>query len=208
MLLKTTTTRRIRMSKNSATERTVQLDDKTMTLIQTDAAINPGNSGGALLNIKGEVIGINSAKYSDTSVEGTGYAIPISTAAPIINDLMNSTYVSEDEKPYRGIYGSTVPSTYQERFGWPAGVYVSRVVSNSPAQLAGLQSGDIITAINDKSITSMEDLESVLSGCKAGDKVTITITRNDDRGNSKSGTLSAVLIAKGDVEENSNNTFE
>ena len=192
----------------SATERTVQLSDKTMTLLQTDAAINPGNSGGALLNIKGEVIGINSAKYSDTSVEGTGYAIPISTAAPIINDLMNSTYVSEDEKPYLGIYGSTVPSTYQERFGWPAGVYVSRVVSNSPAQLAGLQSGDIITAINDKSITSMEDLESVLSGCKAGDKVTITITRNDDRGNSKSGTLSAVLIAKGDVEENSNNTFE
>jgi len=122
----------------SAVERTVQLSDKTMTLLQTDAAINPGNSGGALLNIKGEVIGINSAKYSDTSVEGTGYAIPISTAAPIINDLMNSTYVSDEEKPYLGIYGSTVPSTYQERFGWPAGVYVSKVVGNSPAQLAGI----------------------------------------------------------------------
>ncbi|MBQ1517374.1 MAG: trypsin-like peptidase domain-containing protein [Clostridia bacterium] len=192
----------------SAVERTVQLSDKTMTLLQTDAAINPGNSGGALLNIKGEVIGINSAKYSDTSVEGTGYAIPISTAAPIINDLMNSTYVSDEEKPYLGIYGSTVPSTYQDRFGWPAGVYVSKVVGNSPAQLAGLQSGDIITAINDSEITSMEDLENVLNGCKAGDKVSIAVTRNDDRGNSKTGTLTAVLIAKGDVEANSIDTFE
>lgn len=185
----------------SATERTVQLSDKTMTLLQTDAAINPGNSGGALLNIKGEVIGINSAKLSDTSVEGTGYAIPISDAAPIINDLMSSTYVADEDKPYLGIYGSSVPETYQTRFDWPAGVYVSRVVDGSPAQLAGLQTGDIITAIDGREVASMEDLENILADCKVGDKISITITRTDDRGTVRTGTVTATLIARGDGDE-------
>ncbi len=184
----------------SATERTVQISDKTMTLIQTDAAINPGNSGGALLNIKGEVIGINSAKLSDTSVEGTGYAIPISDAAPIINDLMSSTHVSDEEKPYLGIYGSSVPETYQTKFGWPAGAYVSRVLSDSPAELAGLQSGDIITAIDDKKVDSMDDLETILSDHKVGDKINITIARTDSKGNVKSGTVTATLIAKSESD--------
>ncbi len=185
----------------SATERTIQISDKTMTLIQTDAAINPGNSGGALLNIKGEVIGINSAKLSDTSVEGTGYAIPISDAAPIINDLMNSTYVSDEEKPYLGIYGSSVPETYQTRFNWPAGAYVSRVLSNSPAELAGIQSGDIITAIDDSEITGMEDLEKILADHKVGDKISITVARTDSKGNVKTGTLTATLIAKSESDD-------
>ena len=185
----------------SATERTIQISDKTMTLIQTDAAINPGNSGGALLNIKGEVIGINSAKLSDTSVEGTGYAIPISDAAPIINDLMSSTHVSDEEKPYLGIYGSSVPETYQTRFGWPAGAYVSRVLSNSPAELAGIQSGDIITAIDDSSVEGMEDLEAILAEHKVGDKISITVARTDSRGNVKTGTLTATLIAKSERDE-------
>lgn len=183
----------------SAKERKVQITDKTMTLIQTDAAINPGNSGGALLNIKGEVIGINSAKYSDTSVEGTGYAIPISYAAPIINDLMNSTYISDDEKPYLGIYGQSVPDSYKERFGWPAGVYVGQIVSDSPASLAGLEQGDIITAINGEAVTTMEELQAELEKYAVGDKVQLSVTRSEN-GSLKETTLTATLIARGDVE--------
>lgn len=184
----------------SATDREVQITDKTMNLIQTDAAINPGNSGGALLNIKGEVIGINSAKYSDTSVEGTGYAIPISDAAPIINDLMNSTYNGESETPYLGIYGQDVPTAYQDRLGWPAGVYVSQVEDSSPAQLAGLQQGDIITAINGTNISSMEELQNVLAECKVGDTAELTVSRYEND-KMKEGTLKATLIARSDVEE-------
>lgn len=183
----------------SAVDREVQLTDKTMTLIQTDAAINPGNSGGALLNIKGEVIGINSAKYSDTSVEGTGYAIPISDATPVINELMNATYVPEEEKPFLGIYGQDVPTSYQERFGWPAGVYVSQITSGSPAALAGLEQGDIITKLNGEEVATMEELQAVLEECSVGDKVEITVVRSDN-GKLKEGTLTATLIARGDVE--------
>ena len=182
----------------SATERTVQLDDKTMTLLQTDAAINPGNSGGALLNIKGEVIGINSAKYSDTSVEGTGYAIPISDALPIITELMNSTYVSDEEKPYLGIAGDSVPASYQERFNWPEGVYVSQVTNGSPAELAGLQAGDIITAIDGKAVTSMSDIQSILEDHKVGDKIKLSVTRSS-RGKTEEGELTATLIARKDA---------
>lgn len=184
----------------SATSREVQLTDNTMTLIQTDAAINPGNSGGALLNIKGEVIGINSAKYSDTSVEGTGYAIPISDATPIINELMSTTYVPEEEKPYLGIYGQSVPASYQERFGWPEGVYVSQVKEGSPSSLAGLQRGDIITKFNDTEVTSMEDLQTVLENCAVGDTVELSIARYSN-GKLQEDTLQATLIARGDIEE-------
>ncbi len=185
----------------SAVNREVHISDRTMTLLQTDAAINPGNSGGALLNIRGEVIGINSAKYSDTSVEATGYAIPISQAEPIINDLMNENYVSDEEKPYLGIYGQDVPETYQERFDWPKGIYVSRVTEGSPAALAGLQAGDIITAINDNKTETMDDLQKVLEGCKVGDKVTLSVTRTEQDGRTKDGTLTATLIARGDAEK-------
>ncbi len=183
----------------SATERTVQLSDKTMTLIQTDAAINPGNSGGALLNIKGEVIGINSAKYSDTSVEGTGYAIPISDAEPIIDKLMNSTYVSDDDKPFLGVSGDTVPETYQDKFSWPEGVYVSQVTRNSPAELAGLKSGDIITAINGTETKSMSEIQTILEGCSVGDQITLSVTRTSSRGKTESGELTATLISRKDA---------
>ena len=182
----------------SAKERTVQLDDKTMTLLQTDAAINPGNSGGALLNIKGEVIGINSAKYSDTTVEGTGYAIPISDALPIITELMNSTYVPDEEKPYLGIAGDAVPTSYQERFGWPEGVYVSQIVSGSPAELAGLKSGDIITAIDGAEVKSMDDIQTILGEHSVGDQIKLSVTRTS-RGKTEEGELTATLIAKKDV---------
>ncbi len=187
----------------SALEREVQIEDNTMTLLQTDAAINPGNSGGALLNIKGEVIGINSAKYSDTSVEGTGYAIPISDAEPIIDSLINSTYVSDDEKPYLGIYGSEVPVAYQSSLGWPAGVYVSQVTSGSPAALAGLEAGDIITAVDGTEITTMEELQAIIEECSVGDTIEITVTRIDNSGSMKQGTLTATLIARGDAEDSS-----
>lgn len=183
----------------SAKEREVQLTDGTMTLLQTDAAINPGNSGGALLNIKGEVIGINSAKYSDTSVEGTGYAIPITDAIPIINNLISAAYVPEEEKPYLGIYGQDVPVSYQTRFNWPAGVYVSEVSNGSPASLAGLRSGDIITAINDTEITTMEELQGLIEKCSVGDVVEIQVTRSSN-GEVTSGKLTATLIARGDAE--------
>lgn len=179
----------------SATERTVQLSDTTMTLLQTDAAINPGNSGGALLNIKGEVIGINSAKYSDTSVEGTGYAIPISDAIPIINELMTSTYVADEDKPYLGISGDSVPDSYQERFGWPEGVYVAQVMSGSPAELAGLKSSDIITAVDGTSVTSMTEIQEILSKHKSGDKIELTVTRSGN-GKTEEGTLTATLISR------------
>lgn len=184
----------------SALEREVQISDRTMTLIQTDAAINPGNSGGALLNIKGEVVGINSAKYSDTSVEGTGYAIPISNAEPIITELMSETHVAEEDKPYLGIYGQEVPTTYQERFGWPAGIYVSQVVNGSPAALAGLEAGDIITELNGTAVDTMETLQKELEKCAVGDKITIKIQRGNNN-RMQEYTVTAVLISKGDAEK-------
>ncbi len=189
----------------SALNREVQISDRTMTLIQTDAAINPGNSGGALLNIKGEVIGINSAKYSDTSVEGTGYAIPISKAEPIIEELMSDDYISDDQKAYLGIYGQSVPDSYQERFGWPKGVYVSRIVSDSPALMAGVQAGDIITAIDGEECDSMESLQAILEKHKSGDKVKISVTRSDTRGDLHEIEITATLMSKGDFATDDNN---
>lgn len=184
----------------SALGREVQISDRTMTLIQTDAAINPGNSGGALLNIKGEVIGINSAKYSDTSVEGTGYAIPISDAEPIITELMSDTHIAEADKPYLGIYGQEVPVTYQERFGWPAGIYVSQVMTGSPASLAGIESGDIITEFNGTAVDTMTALQEQLEKCAVGDKITLKIQRGSNN-RMQEYNVTAVLISKGDAED-------
>lgn len=159
----------------SALEREVATEDYTMSLIQTDAAINPGNSGGALLNIRGEVVGINSAKYSDESVEGMGFAIPITDAIPIINDLMNREIIPEEEQSYLGIVGQDVTEAYHERYGMPIGVYVYQVSKGSPAEAAGLQMGDIITAFNSRKITCMADLQSILATYRAGEEVTLTI---------------------------------
>ena len=189
----------------SALQREVTLEDGKMTLIQTDAAINPGNSGGALLNIKGEVVGINSAKYSDTDVEGMGYAIPISDAIPIINELMNSVTVPDSEKPYLGILGQTLPESYRSYFDWPEGVYVSDITAGSPASLAGMKAGDIITGFNGKTVKTMEDLTEAISACKVGDSVTVTVARPD---RAKDGsyptndlTLHAVLIARDAIKD-------
>ncbi|MBQ4524219.1 MAG: trypsin-like peptidase domain-containing protein [Lachnospiraceae bacterium] len=169
----------------SALNREVQLTDKTMTLLQTDAAINPGNSGGALLNSKGEVIGINTVKYSDTSVEGMGYAIPISTATPIINDLMNQEVIEEKDKAFLGVGGDTVTEEYNERFGMPIGAYVSKVSDNSPAERAGINAGDIITQIGEYEIESWEDLQNAIEQYKGGESTVIVLQRSNSRGQYK-----------------------
>lgn len=161
----------------SALDREVVTEMYTMDLIQTDAAINPGNSGGALLNVKGELIGINSVKYSAESVEGIGYAIPINDAIPIIEDIINRRELSEKERAYMGIEGTTVSETYAEYYNMPLGVYVNKVVEGSAADLAGIKAGDIITGINSRNITSNEILKDVLDHIAAGTDGIITIKR-------------------------------
>ncbi len=183
----------------SALEREVQMTDNTMTLIQTDAAINPGNSGGALLDMNGNVIGINSAKYSDTDVEGMGYAIPISDATPIIEDLMNNTSHADSRKAYLGIAGTDVTDSYSQSFGLPSGVYVSKVTSGSPADRAGIQAGDIITKFNDNEVKTMSSLQAKLKSKNPQDSVEITVQRQQRNGGYKEVTLNVTLGAKSDA---------
>ncbi|WP_312104918.1 trypsin-like peptidase domain-containing protein [Lachnoclostridium sp.] len=159
----------------SALNREVTVDDVTLNLIQTDAAINPGNSGGALINAKGEVIGINSIKYADTNVEGIGYSIPISQAIPIINDLMNREELKENQMAYLGISGKNVEKSYAEAFNMPVGVYIYKVSEGSAAEKAGLHQGDIITAFNGRSVSDMNQLMSILSYTKGGTEATLTV---------------------------------
>ena len=149
----------------------------TTPLIQTDAAINPGNSGGALLNMKGEVIGINSSKYSDTTVEGMGYAIPITAVQDRLDDLMNRQTrekVSEEEKGYLGISCQTVSSDVSEAYGIPTGVLVAEVQSGSAAEKAGIKKNYVITKIDGQSISSAEELTEKLNYYKSGETVPIT----------------------------------
>jgi serine protease Do len=149
-------------------------------LIQTDAAINPGNSGGALLNIRGEVIGINSSKIADYVIEGIGYAIPISTAKPVINELvLNETKkkVSSDNRGFLGISGTDVTDDAANRYGMPMGVYVADVIEGSGAQKAGIGKGDIIVSIDGDNVTSMTALQGMLEYYEAGTNVTVVIER-------------------------------
>ena len=183
----------------SATAREVQTTDSVQTLIQTDAAINPGNSGGALLNMNGEVIGINSAKYSDTDVEGMGFAIPVSTVMEVIPELMSGAK-NDTKTVYLGISGTTVTEAYVESFGWPEGVYVSTVVSDSPAQQAGIQAGDVIVGFDDETIASMTELQEAIQKCKVGQSVTITIARQQSNGDFEEVTVTAVLAEKTEEE--------
>ncbi len=158
----------------SALSREVQLEDEsgntvTSTLMQTDAAVNPGNSGGALLNMKGEVIGIVSAKYSDTKVEGMGFAIPISTAKDIIETIINQEVVSDDEASYFGISGVDVASDVSKQYDMPTGVYVTKVAANSAASKAGIQKGDIIVSFNGREVSSMDEISNVMQYLKGYD---------------------------------------
>lgn len=163
----------------SAVDREVNIESVNMNLIQTDAAINPGNSGGALLNLNGEVIGINSVKYASEAVEGMGYAIPITSALPMINELINREEVKAGEQGFLGLYIDSaidVNELYAERFNMPIGIYVNDVVSNSPAEKAGLKQGHIITAIDNQKVETIEELLDFLSYRKAGDEIKLVIS--------------------------------
>ena len=167
----------------SAKERSIEGYDGSY--IQTDAAINPGNSGGALLNINGEVIGINSAKISDSTVEGMGFAIPISDVSDIIQNLMNKetrTKVAENEQGYLGIKGYDVNETGAQMYNMPTGVYIAEVTKNGAADKAGLSKGTIITAFDGNSVTSMDGLKGQLAYYKVGETVTITVQVPENNG--------------------------
>lgn len=162
----------------SALNREIDLENTSSNLIQTSAAINPGNSGGALLNIRGQVIGINSSKIGATTVEGIGFAIPITEVKDIIGELSSRVTrekVAEDEKGYLGIGCQDYDLT---SLGYPAGAYVAKVYVGSPAEAAGIYMGDIITRIDGQSIANFTDLSATLDFYKAGETVKITVTRN------------------------------
>lgn len=161
----------------SAKDRKVSMEDSTMTLLQTDAAINPGNSGGALINASGEVIGINSVKYASDDVEGMGYAIPISDAVPIINELMNREQLSISEQGYLGIKGLDITEQLSNTYNMPEGIYVSEVTAGSPAEKGNIVTGDIITEINGREVKTLEELQEVLTYTKAGTEVSITVKK-------------------------------
>ena len=177
----------------------VQVDYEN--LIQTDAAINPGNSGGALLNMKGEVIGINSAKAGENGVEGMGYAIPTSKALPIIEKLMNKetrSKVDDEEAAYLGISGQEVTSDVQQLYGIPAGIAIMEVGEDTPASDAGLTRGMVITRFDDTSIESMEDLENLLQYYKGGETVTITVAAPGEGGKYTEKDISLTLGLRSD----------
>ena len=168
----------------SALNRTISTEDSTGSgLIQTDAAINPGNSGGALLNMKGEVIGINSAKYADNAVEGMGYAIPISKAQPILEELMNRQTrdkVDSSEAAYMGVKLADLSSEAIQMYNMPEGAFVTGVFSGSPAEEAGLQKGDIIIKFDGQTITGRDDLNSKMDYYAAGETVDVVVDRADN----------------------------
>ena len=167
----------------SALNCTIDIDGYQADLIQTDAAINPGNSGGALLDMQGRVIGINSAKAAANGVEGMGYAIPISNAKSILEDLMNkktrTDKVDEADSAYVGIAGQGVSGEMSSLYGIPEGIYLTEVQDGSPAADAGLQKGDIITKFDGSSVTSMQDLKTQLAYYAAGEEVPVTIQRQN-----------------------------
>ncbi len=153
-----------------------EVSQNSLAMLQTDAAINPGNSGGALVNSRGEVIGINSVKIADTSVEGIGFAIPINEAKPIVSQIIQKGYVS---RPFLGISGQTVDEQLGEIYGLPVGVYVANVVQTSPADKAGLQRGDVIIAVDDTRTFSWEEMTDALGDYEVGDTVKVTVVRED-----------------------------
>lgn len=182
----------------SALNRNVFADDPDTIpgyLIQTDAAINPGNSGGALLNVKGEVVGINSSKIADYVIEGMGYAIPISTAKPIIEDLMQKETrrkVPEEERAFLGIAGTDVIEEATARYEMPEGVYVSNVLEDTAADEAGILKGDIIIYIDGEKIRRMEELQELLDYYAAGTEVEVVLMRQSN-GEYKERTVNVML---------------
>ena len=197
----------------SALNRSLSLTDESGTtiqstgLIQTDAAINPGNSGGALLNMKGELIGINEAKTESTSsggsVDNIGFAIPIDKAEDSLTDLMNlktREKVDPSQASYLGIEGQSVDSQVTQVYGIPSGVIVTSVVSGGPAEAAGIQKGDIITQLDGRSVTSMDQLKNVLQYYAAGETVSITVQRSNS-GQYEEQTLTITLGSAADASQ-------
>lgn len=185
----------------SALNRTISTEDGTSSsgLIQTDAAINPGNSGGALVNASGEVIGINSSKLVGDSVEGVGYAIPISDVSDLIQNLMNQatkTKVAEKDQGAIGIKGMSVPAEYSKQLNMPEGVYVSEITKGGGAEAAGMAKGSVITAIDGTTVSSMDDLQEQFQYYAKGDKVSLTIQIPQSNGEYEEKTVEVTLGAK------------
>ena len=185
----------------SAKNREVSLTDGTMNLLQTDAAINPGNSGGVLINMDGQVVGINNAKLEDTSVEGMGYAIPITTAKTILTDLMNAGSVSTKDAAFLGVVGRDINESYSSALGIPSGIYVSQVVSGSPAEKAGISAGDVITKFEGNNVSTMSGLKEKLALKKANTKVKITFKRANQSGTYEEKTVTVTLGKKSDFSD-------
>lgn len=172
-------------------------------LLQTDAAINPGNSGGALLNMQGQVIGINSAKYSDTAVEGMGYAIPISTVKDLIKELSSKetrTVVAQENQGYLGIQGKDIDEEMAKAYDMPQGIYVYKVVEGGAAASSDLKAKDIITKFDGQSVRSMEELKNMLTYYESGRKVDLTVQRLDDSGKYVEKTVS-ITLGKREAQE-------
>ena len=168
----------------SALNREIKTSDgNTRVLLQTDAAINPGNSGGALLNMTGEVIGINAAKYSSTEVEGIGYAIPVSGVQDILDELMNRktrSEVAEEKRGYLGIQGTTVDEDAAAAFGMPKGVYVYKILKDGAAADSQLREKDIITKLDGMTVKSMQELQKFLKGYETGETIELLVQRQED----------------------------
>ncbi len=187
----------------SANNREINDNTITGTFIQTDAAINPGNSGGALVNVNGNVIGINSSKIGGDAVEGMGFAIPISRAIPIIEGLMSRetlSKVDENERGAIGISGATVTSDVAAAYGMPQGIYVAGIIENGGAANSDLSKGDIITAINDQAVSTMEELQKQLEYYKAGTEVTLTVQRQDGNGEYKEVKVNVTLGSRDTIQ--------
>lgn len=159
----------------SATNRTLTVSDKTLTVLQTDAAINPGNSGGALVNDRGEVIGINTAKISDSSVEGLGFSIPSNEFMPVIEDLIENGHVTG--RPLIGISGREITEQLSENYGYPIGVYVVEVSPFSGAEDAGIKNKDVITEVNGEKVSTVQQINDIRDKFKAGDKLKMKVYR-------------------------------
>jgi len=157
----------------SAVDREIK-DKNSLKLIQTDAAINPGNSGGALVNSRGEVIGINTIKIANTEVEGIGFAIPSNSAVPIVNELASKGFVS---RPYLGIYGMEINAETAEAYDIPVGIYVRGVIEGSGAEAAGIAAEDVIISVDDTRIETMTQLSELLEKHEVGDQVTVRVVR-------------------------------
>ncbi|SNU05277.1 serine protease Do [Lachnospiraceae bacterium] len=166
------------------------IEDTDGTFIQTDAAINPGNSGGALINSSGQLIGINSVKYVDSTVEGMGFSIPINSAMSIINDIIEGT---QKGKAYLGISGEGISREYSMIYGFPEGIYIKKVYENSPAEKCGLHNGDILVEIDGEEVYTLEDVQKQLKKYEVGDKVELKIYRADTMGNYAETTIEATL---------------